>query len=233
MKYDPPLLAGTLIKRYKRFLADVELDDGRVLTVHCANPGSMLGLIEPGSPVFVSDSQNPKRKLLYSLELIKAKGAWVGINTHLANKLAEEAILAERIAGLAGYSQIRREVKYGQNSRIDLLLEAKNRRNCFVEVKSVTLSRTPALAEFPDSVTTRGTKHLGELAAQVTSGARAVQLFVVQRDDCTSFSAAADIDPNYAQGLRSAQAAGVEIMIVACHICSQEIYILDEIPLEF
>jgi len=233
MKYDPPLISGKLLKRYKRFLADIEFNDGQVRIVHCANPGSMLGLTEPGNGVFVSDSQNQKRKLLYSLELIDLGNTLVSVNTHLANKLAEEAINADKVKQLSGYSSIRREVKYGQNSRIDLLLEHPNRRRCYVEVKSVTLSRTSGLAEFPDSVTKRGAKHLFELSEQVKAGCRAVQLFVIQRSDCQKFSPAADIDPEYAKALAVAQNAGVEIIVMACNITAQENYISHEIPVQF
>ncbi|MBL4617594.1 MAG: DNA/RNA nuclease SfsA [Robiginitomaculum sp.] len=232
MRYDPPLICGKLLKRYKRFLADIEFADGEIRTVHCANPGSMLGLIELGNGVFVSDSQNPKRKLLYSLELIDLGNTLVSVNTHLANKLAEEAINANLIQQLSGYDTIRREVKYGQNSRIDLLLEHQSRRRCYVEVKSVTLSRTSGLAEFPDSVTKRGAKHLFELSEQVKSGNRAVQLFVIQRSDCQKFSPADDIDPEYAKALAVAQNAGVEIIAMACNINAQENYITHEIPVQ-
>jgi sugar fermentation stimulation protein A len=232
MQYDPPLLPGKLLKRYKRFLADIEFADGQIRTVHCANPGSMLGLVDPGNGVFVSDSQNPKRKLLYSLELINTGNALVSVNTHLANKLAEEAINASKIKQLSGYDTIRREVKYGQNSRIDLLLEHPNRRACYVEVKSVTLSRTSGLAEFPDSVTKRGAKHLFELTEQVKSGHRAVQLFVIQRNDCQKFAPAGDIDVEYAKALSLAQKAGVEIIAMSCNITAQENYISHEIPVQ-
>ncbi|MBL4595611.1 MAG: DNA/RNA nuclease SfsA [Robiginitomaculum sp.] len=232
MKFDPPLLSGTLIQRYKRFLADVRLDDGETLTAHCANPGSMLGLVAPGNLVCLSDSQNPKRKLQMTLELVQVDGAWVGVNTHLANKLAEAAITDGRIAPLSGYTSIHREIKYGENSRIDLLLEAEGKPSCYVEVKSVTLSRSKGLAEFPDSVTTRGTKHLGELSAQVAAGARAVQLFVVQRSDCQTFTPAADIDPVYAAALSQAKQDGVEILAMTCQISPDGIAITNPIPVE-
>jgi sugar fermentation stimulation protein A len=232
MQFDPPLISATLLKRYKRFLADVRFADGRETTVHCANPGSMLGLAAPGNPVWVSDSRNPKRKLPLSLEMIEVEGALVGINTHLANKLVEEAILGGQIAALRGYGSLRREVKYGQNSRIDFLLEDPARRPCYVEVKSVTLSRTKRLAEFPDSITARGTRHLGELEAQIAQGARAVQLFVVQREDCDLFRPASDIDPAYAKALAHAASAGVEIFTVKCEISPQGIRIDDPIAME-
>ncbi len=230
MKYDPPLFPGILIKRYKRFLADIEMPDGTEITAHCANPGSMLGLAAPGNAVLLSDSQNPKRKLQMSLELINLGTSWVGVNTHLANKLAEEAIRAGKISELTGYAHIRREVKYGQNSRIDFLLEEEGRPPCFVEVKSVTLSRTDGLAEFPDSVTKRGAKHLDELSNQVRAGARAVQLYVVQRPDCSEVRPAQNIDPEYAARLAQASQDGVEVMAQACHITPEEIRIDHAIP---
>ena len=225
MKFDTPLLTGVLKQRYKRFLVDIETETGETITVHCANPGSMLGLTSPGNKVCYSDSKNPKRKLPMSLEMIKTNGAWVGINTHLANRLAEEAIINGTISKLQAYSSIRREVKYGQNSRIDLLLEHPERRPCYVEVKSVTLSRGNQLAEFPDSVTTRGAKHLGELENQVNNGARAVQLFVIQRSDCNQFSLAIDIDPVYSRALQQAKESGVEILAYGCDICPTQITI--------
>jgi len=232
MKFDPPLAKGILQKRYKRFLADVKTETGEIITVHCANPGSMLGLIEPGNRVCYSDSQNPKRKLPMSLEMIKVDGMWVGINTHLANRLAEASIKDGQIPTLDGYTSLCREVKYGENSRIDLLLENEGRRPCYVEVKSVTLSRQPGLAEFPDSVTTRGTKHLNELMAQVKDGARAVQLFVIQRGDCQRFSPAGDIDPTYAEALIKARNAGVEILALACQISPTGIRIEQPVSVE-
>jgi sugar fermentation stimulation protein A len=178
MRYPDPLIEGKLVKRYKRFLADIELSGGKMITAHCANSGSMLELIEPGSEAWVSPANNPKRKLKYTWELVRVRstqvnGALVGINTSLANRIAEEAIIAGSIAELSGYPDIRREVKYGKNSRIDLLLSGTGDTKCFVEIKSVTLKRGE-IAEFPDAVTARGTKHLGELADQVAAGHRAV-----------------------------------------------------------
>ena len=177
MRFDPPLMAGVLVRRYKRFLADVAID-GRIETAHCANPGSMLGLAEPGSEIWLSASENPARKLRLTWELVKAGGALVGINTAWANRLAEEAIRAGRIEPLARYPGFRREVPYGDGSRVDFLLESTARLACYVEVKSVTLKRRAA-AEFPDSVTARGAGHLRELATMARAGARAVMLFVV------------------------------------------------------
>jgi len=219
MKFPAPLVSGRLVKRYKRFLADVILDeDGSAITAHCANPGSMLGLKEPGSPVWLSQSDNPKRKLKYSWEVIEADGALVGINTAHPNRLVEEALEAGRIADLAGYASLRREVKYGKNSRIDILLEGDGGARTYVEVKNVHLMREPGLAEFPDSVTARGAKHLGELADMVGEGHRAAMVFLVQRPDCARLTLASDIDPNYAAAFAAARAAGVETYAIGCDV---------------
>ena len=216
MRFDPPLMAGVLVRRYKRFLADVEIG-GRIETAHCANPGSMLGLAPPGAPILLSASDNPKRKLRLTWELVKVAGALVGINTAYANRLVEEAIRAGRIDALAGYADFRREVPYGEGSRIDFMLSGAGRPPCYVEVKSVTLKRHEA-AEFPDSVTARGARHLRELSAMRSVGARAVMLFVAQRDDCRSLEVAADIDPAYAAALTRARETGVEVLAYACRV---------------
>lgn len=218
MRFSAPLKSARLIKRYKRFLADVRLDDGGLVTAHCPNPGSMMGLKDPGLRCWVSVHDDPRRKLKYTLELVEADGALVAMNTQNPNTIAEEGIRAGRIAPLAGYGSLRREVRYGENSRIDLLLEDEARPPAWVEVKNCHLMRTPGLAEFPDSVTTRGAKHLGELSRRVEAGDRAVQLFIVQRPDCTRLSPARDLDPAYAQALESAAKAGVEILAYGCEI---------------
>lgn len=218
MKFSAPLVSGRLVKRYKRFLADVLLDDGGAITAHCANPGSMLGLKEPGSRVWLSPSDNPKRKLKYSWEVIEADGALVGINTAHPNKLVEEAIEAGRIGGLTGHASLRREVKYGKNSRIDILLEDGEGARTYVEVKNVHLMRHAGLAEFPDSVTARGAKHLVELSDMVREGHRAAMVFLVQRPDCARLSLADDIDPAYAAAFRSARDAGVEAYAIGCDV---------------
>jgi sugar fermentation stimulation protein A len=218
MKFSAPLVSGRLVKRYKRFLADVILDDGNAVTAHCANPGSMLGLKEPGSRVWLSQSDNPKRKLKYSWEVIEADGALVGINTAHPNSLVEEALAAGRIDGLAGYDALRREVKYGKNSRIDILLEGGEGQRTYVEVKNVHLMREPGLAEFPDSVTARGAKHLVELADMVAEGHRAAMVFLVQRPDCARLSLAGDIDPAYAAAFAAARKAGVEVYAIGCDV---------------
>ncbi len=229
MRFDPPLIPGILVRRYKRFLADIEID-GRPETVHCANPGSMLGLAAPGSPIWLSVSDNPARKLRLRWELVAVQDTLVGINTGYANRLAEEAIRAGRIGSLAGYGEMRREVAYGEGSRIDFLLEGQERPPCYVEVKSVTLKRR-AVAEFPDSVTARGARHLRELATAARSGARAVMLFVAQRGDCRRLAIAADIDPVYAGELARAREAGVEVLAYACRVSPASIEIAHPLAL--
>lgn len=224
MKFATPLVSGRLVKRYKRFMADVILDqDGSEVTAHCANPGSMLGLKEPGSRVWLSVSDNPKRKLKYSWELIEADGALVGINTAHPNRLVEEAICAGRIAALSEFASLRREVKYGKNSRIDILLETSCGSKIYVEVKNVHLMRQSGFAEFPDSVTARGAKHLDELAEMVTEGHRAVMVFLVQRPDCAKLGIAGDIDPNYAAAFTRARNAGVEVYAIGCSVAEDGI----------
>lgn len=234
MKFPRPLIPATLVRRYKRFLADVELHDGEIITVHCPNPGAMLGLSEPGNKVWISDSQNPKRKLRHTLELMEVEApdgkVMVGINTMHPNKLAEEVILAGKIEALAGYSSLRREVKYGENSRIDILLEDDNRPPCYVEVKNVHFVRKSGLFEFPDSKTERGAKHLGEMASMVKQGAGAVMLYVVQRSDGHQLSLAADLDPKYAAAFEQAKAIGVEALAFRCQVTIEEITAEDVIP---
>ena len=230
MRWPTPLIPGRLVRRYKRFLADVVLDGTGAVTVHCPNPGRMLGLDAPGARVWVSESGNPARVLPLTLELVEADGGLVGINTIHPNRLVEEAIGAGRIAELRGYEVIRREVRYDERCRIDLLLHRGDRPDCFVEVKNVHLKRT-AGAEFPDAVTVRGAKHLGALARQVAAGARAVVVYVVQRTDCADFRIAADIDPMYAAGFRAALDAGVEAACYACDISLDGVRLARPLPL--
>lgn len=223
MEFPQPLIEGRLVRRYKRFLADIELADGTVTVAHCANPGSMLSVNAPGSQVWISPAPNPARKLRYTWELIRVGEALVGINTARPNALVEEAIRGDIIPELAGCSSLRREVKYGKSSRIDILLE-HSRGPCYVEIKNVTMRRgldEDAPAEFPDSVTARGAKHLLELADMVAAGHRAVMLYLVQRPDCAAFTVAADIDPGYAAGLKVARAAGVEVLAYGCTVTPQ------------
>lgn len=230
MLFPAPLVPATFVRRYKRFFADVVLTDGTELTAHCPNPGAMLGLNTPGLPAWLSVSDNPKRKLSHTLELVEADGGLVGINTLLPNRLVAESLEAGTIPELAGYASVRREVKYGKASRVDFLLEDPARGRCWLEVKNVHLMRTPGLAEFPDCVAARSTRHLEELADQVTAGDRAVALFVVQRTDCEAFSACADLDPAFARGLEAAAAAGVEVMAWACEVHPGEVTIRRALP---
>lgn len=233
MQFPDPLIPGRLQRRYKRFLSDVRLENGEEVVAHCANPGSMLGLADPGARVWLSPASNPARKLRWSWELVEVaseKGdALVGINTGRANALAEEALTAGRLPELAGYDGWRREVRYGTGSRVDFLLEGAT--PCYLEIKSVTLKRGPGLAEFPDAVTARGKRHLAELAAMVQQGHRAVLLFLVQRGDCERVAVAQDIDPAYAAALTEAQAAGVEILCYNCCLTPAGIAVDRRLPL--
>ena len=235
MRFSSELIEGRLIKRYKRFLADVKLASGEVITAHCANPGSMLGLNAPGSRVWLSRSANPKRKLLYSWELIEVdlgRGpALVGINTSSPNAAVAAAIENGLIPALCGYATLRREVRYADNSRIDILLEDPKRAPCYVEIKNVHLMRHPGLAEFPDSVTARGAKHLKALAEMVAVGARAAMLYFVQRGDAVRFTFADDIDPAYARAFTQAHAVGVEALAVSSEVTLEGLSLPRAIPL--
>ena len=218
MDFTEPLIGGTLIRRYKRFLSEVRLDSGEVVTAHCANPGSMTGLERPGLRVWLSPARNPKRKLAYSWELVRIGAGLVGVNTMRPNAIVAEAIAGGRVPELAGYEELRREVKYGTNARIDLFLAGPGRAPCYVEVKNVHLMRSQGLAEFPDAVTARGRKHLVALAAAVAEGYRAVMFYLVQREDCTRFALAGDIDPAYRAAFASAREAGVEMLCYGCRL---------------
>jgi sugar fermentation stimulation protein A len=228
MRFPQPLQRGVLVRRYKRFFADVLLDDGAEITAHCPNPGAMLGLNTPGLPAFVSLSDKPHRKLAHTLELVEADGGLVGINTMAPNRLVAEALAAGAIAELAGYPLARREVRYGEGSRVDFLLEGE--QACFLEVKNCHLMRQAGLAEFPDCVTTRGARHLRELIREVEAGNRAVMLFVIQMTDCAAFDAAADLDPAYAAGLTQAAARGVEVLCYDCDIDFQGVRLRRRVP---
>lgn len=230
MDFPQPLAHGQLVARYKRFFADVVLDDGTAITAHCPNPGAMLGLNTPGLGAWVSRSDDPKRKLAHTLELVEADGGLVGINTMLPNRLVAEALAADAIPELTGYDVHRREVKYGEASRVDFLLTHPDRPACWLEVKNCHLRREGTLAEFPDCVAARSARHLKDLAREVGRGDRAVQLFVVQRTDCDAFAACADLDPVYARGLDEAAAAGVEVLVYRCAIDPGAVTITDRIP---
>src|SRR4051794_3210449 len=235
MRFPVPLLPATLVRRYKRFLADVLLPSGETITVHCANPGAMIGLNVPGARVWLSKSANSKRKLAHSWELIEVDlggGAeLVGINTSHPNALAGEAIAAGLIPELAGYASIRREVKYGENSRVDFLLEDPKRPPCYVEIKNVHLMRKPGLAEFPDSVTQRGAKHLVELSAMVAAGHRAVMLYLVQIGSAQRFALARDIDPGYGRAFDAARTAGVEAIARRCRLTHDGIEVAEPVTI--
>jgi sugar fermentation stimulation protein A len=235
MRFPAPLVRGRLLKRYKRFLADVVLDSGETVTATCANTGSMLGLAEPGSAVWLSESDSPTRKYRHTWELVEAdlgKGPQlVGINTGHPNRIVSEAIGAGQIKELSGYAVLRREVKYGLSSRIDILLEDAKRGLAYVEVKNVHLSRKAGLAEFPDSVTERGVKHLKELAEMVRQGHRGVMVFLIQRSDARSFDLAADIDRAYAATFAEARAAGVEALAYRCALTPEEIRLDEAVPI--
>ena len=230
MDFPQPLAHGQLVSRYKRFFADVVLDDGTAITAHCPNPGAMLGLNTPGLGAWVSRSDDPKRKLAHTLELVEADGGLVGINTMLPNRLVAEALAADAIPELTGYDVHRREVKYGEASRVDFLLTHPDRPACWLEVKNCHLRREGTLAEFPDCVAARSARHLKDLTREVERGDRAVQLFVVQRTDCDAFAACAELDPVYARGLDEAAAAGVEVLVYRCAIDPGAVTITDRIP---
>lgn len=232
MQFTPPLVSGRLVRRYKRFLADVVLDeDGAEITCAVPNTGSMLGLTAPGSPVWLSTSNNPKRKYRHTLELVKADGTIVGVNTGLPNRLTEEAIRLGLAGDLHHYTSLRREQRYGQNSRIDILLEDHGRGRAYVEVKNVHFVRANRLAEFPDSVTARGAKHLDELAAMVGEGHRAMMVYLVQRSDCDRLRLCRDLDPVYCAAFDRAAEVGVEAMAIQCQITKTEITPFRTIPI--
>lgn len=219
MEFARPLVRGDLVRRYKRFLADVTLESGETVTAHCPNSGSMMGLSAPGLAVWLEPTDNPARKLRYGWRLVELPdGHWAGIDTQTPNRVVGEALRARLIPTLAAYGTVRAEVRYGTRSRVDFLLEEPGLPPAFVEVKNVHLRRSGTLAEFPDSVTTRGAKHLGELARVVADGARAVMLYVVQRTDCTALALARDIDPGYSAAAEAARMAGVEMMAHRCAI---------------
>lgn len=221
----PPLIKGILLERYKRFMADVQLPDGSVVTAHCANSGSMMGLKDPGMPVWLSPNTSKTAKLKYRWEVVDVGTSLVGVHTSRPNEVAFHAIKAGLIPQLTGYESIRKEVKYGTNSRIDILLESPHKPPAYVEIKNATLRRLdgphPNSVEFPDAVTARGTKHLNELAQEVIKGNRAVMLYFVNRNDCDSVHICQDIDPKYTEAFREARTIGVEAIAMECTITEQ------------
>ena len=230
MVFPQPPMRGTLVSRYKRFFADVVLDDGAAVTAHCPNPGAMLGVNTPGLTVWLSKSDDPQRKLAHTLEFVEVDGAMVGVNTMHPNRLVAEALAADAIPELTGYATHRREVKYGEASRVDFLLEHPDRPPCWLEIKNCHLSRTKGLAEFPDCVAARSSKHLRELEAMAAAGERAVVLFVVQRTDCERFRACAELDPKFAAALDQAAAAGVEVLVYAAQMSPTAVSLSHRIP---
>lgn len=232
MEFATPLIPARLIRRYKRFLADIQLEDGREVTAHCANPGSMMGLAESGQKIWVEPNDDPKKKLKFGWRLVDHEnGHFTGVDTSIPNKALKAALLAHEVPGLPPYNLVRSEVKYGENSRIDFLLSGDG-PDTYVEVKSVTLSRKPGLAEFPDSVTARGAKHLAELSQMVASGHRAVMFYLVQRTDCDAMTLAGDLDPTYTAAFAAARAAGVTAQAHGCKISPQAITLAAPIPLQ-
>ncbi|MFB2552071.1 DNA/RNA nuclease SfsA [Ensifer soli] len=223
MRFAPPLVPATLVRRYKRFLFDAVTGTGAAITGFCPNTGSMRGLTEPGIRIWMSEHDSPARKYRHALEMVEIGGDFIGVNTALPNRLAEEAIVAGQVADLASYATLERERAYGAQSRIDMLLTDPAKGRCYVEVKNVHFSRSPGLAEFPDSPTQRGARHLDELSAMVAAGHRAVMVYLVQRGDCDRLAIAADFDPAYADAFRRARAAGVEAYAVACAVSPAQI----------
>ena len=233
MRFPTPLVPARLIRRYKRFLADCTLEDGREVTAHCANPGSMMGLAEPGMKIWLEPNDDPKKKLKFGWRLVDHEnGHFTGVDTSIPNRVFRAALEAGEIPALAEYGTVRAEVKYGDRSRIDFLLSEPSLPDAYVEVKSVTLCRAPGLAEFPDSITARGARHMEELAAMARAGHKAVVLFLVQRTDCTAVAPASDIDPVYHAALLAALEDGVEVLAIGCKISPDRIVPAKQLPFQ-
>lgn len=232
MRFQTPLVPARLIRRYKRFLSDVTLEsDGRDVTAHCPNPGSMMGLAEPGMRVWLEPNSDPKKKLKFGWRLVELPdGQMAGIDTAVPNRVVKEALLSKAIAPLAAYGSVRPEVKYSANSRIDFLLTEPRLPDAYVEVKNVHLMREDGLAEFPDCVTERGAKHLRDLSAMVAEGHRAVMLYLVQRTDCDRFALARDLDPAYGVAFDAAREAGVEVLCYGTDISTEAVDFADALP---
>lgn len=232
MKFKQTLIPGNLIKRYKRFLAEIELDSGKIITAYCPNTGSMKSFTTPGWKVMVNKSENPNRKYPYTWEMVHNGKCWIGINTMIPNIIVAEAIKNDTISELSGYTEIKREVKYGKNSRIDLLLQSEKKK-CFVEIKNVTLVEDDGNYYFPDAVTERGRKHLLELIAMKKQRHRSVMFFVIQRSDGNIFKPAEHIDPEYAEALKTAFENRVEIIVRQAEVSPVKIEIDKKIDFEF
>ena len=230
MKFKEKLLQGTLIKRYKRFFVDIKYKN-KIITCHCPNPGSMMGLLNKGNKVWFSKSDNPNRKLKYTLEMIEVEKKIVGINTLLTNKIVLEALNQKKIDNLTKFNNIKTEVKFSNHTRFDFLLW-NNKEKCFLEVKNVTLSRKEKIAEFPDAVTSRGTKHLIELGNAKKKGYQSYILYLIQREDCNSFKIAKDIDGKYKIAFSNALKNGVKILCYDCKLNNEEIKLNNQINYE-
>lgn len=233
MIFDPPLIPATLIHRYKRFLFDATLETGETITGFCPNTGSMLGLTAPGSRIWLSEhEQGPSRKYRHRFELIEVDGIVAGINAGMANRFAEEALIAGLVPGLEAYTVLKREQKYGKKSRIDFLLSGEGLPDAYVEVKNVHFTRSSGLAEFPDTATARGARHLEEMGDMVDAGHRAVMLYLIQRQDCHRLAIAGDLDPIYAAAYDRAISRGVEVRALGCSITPGEIRAETTVPID-
>ena len=221
MNFKNKLISGELVKRYKRFFVDVKIDN-KTVTAHCPNTGSMIGLLEKGNKVWLSKTDNPKRKLKYTLQVIQSNGSKVGVNTHLTNKIALDAIYKSKIQKFKNYNFVKQEINFGNNTRFDLLLIKKNKK-IFIEVKNVTLSRQKGIAEFPDAITLRGQKHIQELLKAKKQGYNIYLLFVIQRDDCNELKIAKDIDPKYCELLTKAVKKNLNILCYDCKFSTKGI----------
>ncbi len=231
MRFQTPLVPARLIRRYKRFLADVSLESGGEVTVHCPNPGAMLGLAEPGMRVWLETNDDPRKKLKHGWRLVELPGDHLaGIDTSVPNRVVKEALLARAIPALSDYDKVTPEVRYGTNSRVDFVLQGPGLPNAYVEVKNVHLRRSGALAEFPDCVTKRGAKHLDELANVVAQGHRGMMLYLVQRTDCREFRLARDLDPGYSEAFDRARNAGVEAVCHTTRISTESVDIGEQLP---
>lgn len=230
MKFASPLIPARLLRRYKRFFADMALDNGTEVTAHCPNTGLMTGLVGSGQRCWIEPNDDPKKKLRYGWRLVEHEnGHFTGVDTSVPNKLLRAALQGGAVPELI-YDLVRSEVKYGENSRIDFLLSTEGQADAFVEVKSVTLCRNNSVAEFPDTVTTRGAKHMRELAQVAQAGHRAVLFYLVQRTDCDRVSVASDIDPDYASAVNAARAAGVEVLAYDCAISPDQVTLGRALP---
>ena len=229
MKFKERLLQGTFDKRYKRFFVDIKYEN-KIITGHCPNSGSMMGLLNKGNKVWFSSSDNPARKLKYTLEIIEVEKKLVGVNTLSSNKIVLEALNQKKIKSLIKFINIRTEVKFSKNSRFDFLI-SNNKEKCFLEVKNVTLVRKEKIAEFPDSITSRGTKHLKELCAAKKKGFQSCILYLIQREDCDSFKIAEDVDKKYKFAFNEALKFGVKVLCYDCKLCDEEIKLNNQIKL--